>query len=986
MFEEQPGLPEQQKLEAEALAFWRDHNIFNKLRAQNRGGPRFSFLDGPITANNPMGVHHAWGRTLKDIYQRFWAMRGCDQRYQNGFDCQGLWMEVEVERELGFTSKRDIERYGIAEFVQRCKERVARFSEIITQESIRLGCWMDWGNSYYTHSDENNYAIWHFLKQCHRRGLIYPGTDVMPWCPRCGTGLSQQEMQEGYKEVVHPGVVVKFPLVGREREFLLVWTTTPWTLTANVACAVHPGIMYAKVQQEGDIYYLAASRAAEVLQANPLWKVEAAMLGEKLVGLRYAGPFDDLPQEAQAVSAHRVLPWHMVNETEGTGIVHIAPGCGQEDYDLGREHGLPAVAPIDEEGCFLSCAGRFHGKFALEANEEIVADLRARGLLYRCDDYHHRYPHCWRCGAEVLFRLVGEWFIAMDPWREEIMALARQVQWAPEWGREIELDWLQNMRDWMISKKRYWGLALPIWQCDCGWFDVIGSREELSERAAEGWGTYEGHSPHRPLVDAVRIRCEKCGQPASRVPDVGNPWLDAGIVPYSTMGYFDDRQEWDKWFPADLVIECLPGQFRNWFYALLAMSALLEGRKPAKAVVGHSVVVDERGEEMHKSKGNAVWFSEAADQMGADAVRWLCAAQPLTQPLHFGTGRADEVRAWLRTLWNVYHFFATYANVDGWPKSDTRLSRAQVSSASLDRWLQARSASAAREVVAALESFNPSRATSALLELLDGLSNWWVRRSRRRFWKSGSDTDKEAAYQTLHSALLTFSRLLAPFLPFTAEALYRKLIAPFSDHFPESVHLCEFPEAETRAENAALLEECAQSRQIIRLGRAARAETGIRVRQPLAAAFVFAPDWQEQHNFEQDILEELNVKRLEFVSEREHIGSVFAEETGIVVGLDTQLTDPLLLEGIARDLVRHIQTLRKQAGLRVEERIALWVDGRGSERVENAVREYAAYFMEETLANSVNSGQVPTSAARAQAKVAGELIDLALEKQKPDSS
>ncbi len=897
MFEKQPDLPNQQELEAETLAFWRDHNIFNKLRAQNRGGPRFSFLDGPITANNPMGVHHAWGRTLKDIYQRFWAMRGRDQRYQNGFDCQGLWVEVEVERELGFTNKRDIQRYGIAEFVQRCKERVARFSEIITQESIRLGCWMDWDNSYYTHSEENNYAIWHFLKKCHLRGLIYPGSDVMPWCPRCGTGLSQQEMQEGYREVVHPGVVVRFPLVGRVSEFLLVWTTTPWTLTANVACAVHPGLMYAKVRQEGEIYYLAAGRVAEVLQTNPPWKVDAEVSGEKLVGLCYTGPFDDLPQEEQAVSAHRVLPWQMVSETEGTGIVHIAPGCGKEDYDLGREHGLPVVAPIDGEGHFLPRAGRFQGKLASEVGGEIVSDLRASGLLYRCDDYRHRYPHCWRCGAEILFRLVDKWSIAMDPWRKEIMALARKVQWVPERGREIELDWLQNMRDWMISKKRYWGLALPIWQCNCGWFDVIGGREELRERASEGWETYEGHSPHRPWVDAVKIRCDKCGQPVSRIPEVGNPWLDAGIVPYSTMGYFDDRQEWEKWFPADLVVECLPGQFRGWFYALLSLSALLEGRKPTNTIVGHSLVVDERGEEMHKSKGNAVRFSEVADQMGADKVRWLCAAQPLAQPLRFGLGRADEVRAWLRTLWNVYHFFVTYANADGWPKSGAKPLGADIPASSLDRWLRARRASAATEVIAALESFNPPRATSVLLELLDDLSNWWVRRSRRRFWKSRSDADKEAAYQTLHAALLTFSRLLAPFLPFTAEALHRKLIAPFSDHFPESVHLCEFPEVKTHAEDATLLEECTKARQIIRLGRAARDENGIRVRQPLTRALIFAPPGQGQFmpfHFEQDILEELNVKRLEFVAEKEHIGSVFAEEAGLAVGLDTKTDRPPL--------------------------------------------------------------------------------------------
>jgi len=987
MFDEQPDLPDQQQLEAEVLAFWRAHDIFNKLRAQNRGGPRFSFLDGPITANNPMGVHHAWGRTLKDIYQRYWAMRGRDQRYQNGFDCQGLWVEVEVERELGFTSKRDIERYGIAEFVERCKQRVARFSQVITDESIRLGCWMDWAHSYYTHSDQNNYAIWHFLKQCHQRGLVYPGTDVMPWCPRCGTGLSQQEMQEGYREVVHPGVVVRFPLTEREHEALLVWTTTPWTLTANVACAVNPEATYVRARQGGELYYLAASRAAEVLHSRPPWQIEAEMRGRELVGLSYVGPFDDLAQEQDAVAAHRVLAWRDVTEAEGTGIVHIAPGCGKEDYDLGREHGLPVVAPIDAEGRFLPGAGRFQGTSASDAGDEVIASLRERGLLYRCDNYRHRYPHCWRCGAEVLFRLVDEWFIAMDPWREEIMALAREVRWVPEWGQEVELDWLRNMRDWMISKKRYWGLALPIWRCACGWFDVIGGCEELRERAVDGWGDFEGQSPHRPWVDAVKIRCADCGQLATRIPDVGNPWLDAGIVPYSTMEYFQDRAEWEKWFPADLIIECLPGQFRNWFYALLAMSAMLEGRAPVRGIVGHSLVVDERGEEMHKSKGNAIWFSQAADQVGADVIRWLSSAQPLAQPLRFGTSRAEEVRAWLRTLWNVYHFFATYANVDRWPQPGTTPRKVDaVSAAPLDRWLRARIAATSGEVAAALESLNPPQATSALLQLLDDLSNWWVRRSRRRFWKGGAGADKEAAYQTLHAALLTFARLLAPFVPFTAEAMYRRLAAPFADRLPESVHLCTFPMEEVASEDSALVEECAFARRIIGLGRAARSQAGIRVRQPLASAFVFAPGRRGQAalpHLEQDVLEELNVKRAEFVAHREQVGSVFAEEPDLAVGLDTRLDDALVLEGIARDLVRHVQTLRKQAGLRVDDRIHLWIEACGEDEVGRAVRTHSAYIMAEALAVSLNSGSVPADAFTTEPKASGRLICLALVKANP---
>ncbi len=982
MFEEQSGLPDQTELEKDVLAFWREQRIFEKLREKNRGGPRFSFLDGPITANNPMGIHHARGRTLKDLFQRYWAMRGYDQRYQNGFDCQGLWVEVEVERELGFTSKRDIERYGVAEFVERCKERVRRFSDLITQDSIRLGCWMDWEHSYSTDSETNNYAIWHFLKKCHQRGLVYRGADVMPWCPRCGTGLSQQEVQDGYRETAHPGVVVKFPLRAHADEYLLVWTTTPWTLTANVACAVHPEAAYARVRQGDGVYYLAAARAREILRQSERWRVEHELIGCDLVGIEYVGPFDDLPLAAEAARTHRVVAWKEVSEEEGTGIVHIAPGCGKEDYDLGRELGLPVVVPIDESGAFVSGTGRYKRKAASDAGDAILASLRERGLLYRVDEHTHRYPHCWRCGSELLFRLVDEWFIAMDPWREEIKRLAREVEWIPNYGREVELDWLTNMRDWMISKKRYWGLALPVWRCECGWFDVIGGKDELRERAAAGWEDFDGRSPHRPSIDRVKVNCPKCAELAARIPDVGNPWLDAGIVPYSTMGYFEDREEWERWFPADLVIECLPGQFRNWFYALLAMSAMLEGRKPVSTIVGYGLVVDEAGEEMHKSKGNAVLFSEAAGEVGADLVRWMSAAQPVVQPLRFGPASAMEASGWLRTLWNVYSFFATYANVDRWPMSDLPPTQPWTEQAApLDRWLSARLRRAVGKVNRSVECLDPAGASKEILWLLDDLSNWWVRRSRRRFWKSGDGEDKQAAYAALWRALHCVSRLLAPFVPFTAEALYRKLAAPFSGKLPESVHLCPFPRPDEFTENQPLLDGCARARAVIRLGRAARAEAGIRVRQPLAAAFVLDSDTAGRvgfRHFEQDVMDELNVKRIEFVSDRADLGDAIVEEASLAVRLDTRIDRDLRLEGIARDLVRHVENLRKRSGLRVEERIHLWVEPDGAGQVGSAVAEHAAYLRAETLAESLTAAEVPKEAQSAECRVAGARVRIGL--------
>ncbi|HYN98280.1 MAG TPA: class I tRNA ligase family protein, partial [Actinomycetota bacterium] len=552
--------------EHEVLEFWESSQAFDKLRAKTAGKPKWSFLDGPITANGFMGVHHAWGRTYKDAFQRYFAMAGHELRWQQGFDCQGLWVEVQVERDLGFKSKRDIEEYGIEEFIQRCKERVWKYSAIQTKQSIRLGMWSDWPNSYFTMSDENNYTIWSFLKRCHERGLIYKDLDAMPWCPRCGTGISEQERKEGYKVVTDTAVYVKFPLrpagagegltadgsagstlKNRDwpSESLLIWTTTPWTLPANVAAAVNPDLTYAKVKVGDDLVWVSKGSVAKLGKDA---EVVSEASGAGLVGRQYRGPFDEIPAAGKAVEAHRVIAWDEVADTEGTGIVHIATGCGKEDFDLGKTEGLPIVMPIDESGVYFDGFGFLTGRKASEVADDVIANLTGNGLLFNKERYQHDYPHCWRCGTALLFRAVDEWYIDMG-WRDEIKANVRKARWIPEYGEDLELDWLGNMGDWMISKKRYWGLALPIFQCDdrgCGWFDVIGGREELKERSVEGWEEFVGdpanpNTPHRPHVDKVKIRCEQCDCTASRILDVGNPWLDAGIVPYSTVGYNTDR-------------------------------------------------------------------------------------------------------------------------------------------------------------------------------------------------------------------------------------------------------------------------------------------------------------------------------------------------------------------------------------------------------------------------------------------------------------
>ena len=851
-------------LEREILAWWDENGIVAKYLKRNDGSDKkFSFIDGPITANNPMAVHHGWGRTYKDLWQRYKTMQGFKQRYQNGFDGQGLWIEVEVEKELGLNSKRDIETFGVDAFVNLCKERVVKFSKIQTEQSIRLGYWMDWDNSYQTMADENNYTIWHFLKVCHERGWIYEGADVMPWCPRCATGLSDHEIAtEGYKEIVHPGLFLRLPLRDRPKEALLVWTTTPWTLTANTGAYLHPDLTYAKVRTgEGEVLYLLKGRLS---QLKAQYEVLEEMPGKALVGLHYRGPFDELP--AQEGVDHRVVAFDMVSETEGTGIVHSAPGAGKEDFAISKEEGLAAIAPLDEFGVFIDGFGDFTGKSVFEVNEAIYDSLREKKLLYRLEEYSHRYPVCWRCGTELVFRLVDEWFISMKELRHMIADVTRKVQWIPEFGLERELDWLRNMDDWMISKKRYFGLALPFYKCECGHFEIIGSETELESRAVEGWDEFKGHSPHRPWIDAVKIECSECGRKVSRIRDVGDVWLDAGIVPFSTIGYRNNREYWREWFPADWISESFPGQFRGWFYSLLTMSTVLENTEPFRSIFTYATMRDEKGEEMHKSKGNAIWFDDAAEEMGVDSMRWVYSRHNPAANLIFGFGAADEVRRrFVIPLWNVYSFFVTYALIDQYdPRTPAPpLERRP----ELDRWIISELNVLVREVTDALDAYEPEVACRSTERFVEYLSNWYVRRSRRRFWKSDTDEDKLSAYATLYECLVTLVKLLAPFIPFMTEAMYQNLSAPLKagpvgsvNGESESVHLESYPVSDASAIDQRLSEATRLAMRLSSLGRAARSKAGIKVRQPLERALVNLQGLPEV--VVSQVREELNVKEV----------------------------------------------------------------------------------------------------------------------------
>ncbi|MDZ4688914.1 MAG: class I tRNA ligase family protein [Planctomycetaceae bacterium] len=1203
--------------EHEMLRFWQDRNIFARLRAQNTGKTAWSFLDGPITANNPMGVHHAWGRTYKDAFQRYWAMNGRELRYQNGFDCQGLWVEVEVEKQLGLGAKSEIEKFGVDKFVWECKKRVLKYAAIQTEQSVRLGYWMewdapkalrelgdaigtdriveftppkkptdsvrgtaeeivaklgnpDWGGSYFTFSTENNETIWTFLKKCFERGKVYRGHDVMPWSGKGGSAYSQMEVADGRRLTTHRALFVRFPIIAKEAqgllslgvapstpEHILIWTTTPWTLTSNVAAMVNPDLDYVQIQtkRDGAIYYFAKDnldfpRLAKEFKegfGRPEWgwpqgtpklktlgqifkeqggyETLGVIKGADMIGWRYEGPFDDLPAQASpggypieavrkpmlkrdatnssvdqslstdplermtpsGIDSHRVIDGGRdfkgspnVVAGEGTGIVHSAPGCGDIDHQIGRQMGLPSIAPLREDGTFGDGFGPFTGKVATapETVDLVIEELKRKHLLVAVEQYPHTYPFCWRTGDELVFRLVDEWFINMD-WRDEIMDVTRQIQWLPEsiQGQEREVEWLSNMRDWMISKKRYWGLALPIWinPNDPSDFDVMGSLAELKERAAPenggaGWNDFAGHTPHKPWIDGVKIKSEKTGAVLSRIPDVGNPWLDAGIVPFSTLGFNTHPDYWKRWYPADLVTECFPGQFRNWFYSMLSLSTMMQhGRtddpaekKPFKTLLGHRLVMNEAGKPMHKSDGTAIWFEEAAEQLGVDTMRWLYLQQNPATDLRFGTrhpdkkvtlqtmdgprettidgvptcavesGPADEVRRQvLLPLWNSYGFFINYARLDGF---DPRMAAVPFSERPhLDQWILTNLQDTIDKVRSGFEAYDTPAACQALAKFIDDLSNWYIRRNRKRFWRSrdAGDRDKLAAYQTLYAVLVTTTKLLAPLTPFLADRMYQNLVTTWDESAPESVHLCPFPVADAAWQSQELLAPMETAQKVVSAGHHLREAINQRVRQPLGELRVALANSQARQQVSELcalIADELNVKTVTVVDNlsdivkyryranpaslgkkhgkllgklreliptlpvatlnplrdglpvrvtvegmeielvREDVsedvdeapGWKSAAEGDVQIALSTALTPELLREGMARDFVRQIQQMRKDAGLEIEQRIRITYATDAAE-ANAAIAEWSDYIRGETLADALTAVEKPTA-------------------------
>lgn len=903
-------------LEKELLNHWYKDGIVDKYLNINKDSKEyFSFQDGPITANNPMGVHHAWGRTYKDLWPRFKNMQGFKQRHQNGFDCQGLWVEVEVEKELGFKNKKDIEKFGVDKFVELCKERVIKYAAIQTEQSKRLGYFADWDNSYYTMSDDNNYMIWHFLSVCHKNGWLYKGKDSVPWCPRCETAISQHEMlTEDYKESTHESIYMRFPINGTD-ENLLVWTTTPWTIPANIAIAVDKKIDYVLVEVDGLKYWLADEAKKRILVGLEYKEIKKVK-GKELIGLRYLGAFDYLPAVAEVSKSsdkfHIVIATNdlimPITTTEGTGMVHTAVSAGTEDFKLGKELGLPMIPVINDDASYIEGFDFLSGQNAKKNPRLILDYMEENKFVFKIEKYTHRYPACWRCKTELVWKVTDEWYISMDQGkptlREKMKKVTNKISWIPEFGLKREIDWLDNMHDWLISKKnRYWGLALPIWECKkCGNFEVLGSKEELKEKAVLGWNKFDGKSPHKPQIDEVKIKCSQCGEIVSRIEPVGNPWLDAGIVPFSTISkdnkskplYLTDRKEWEKWYPIDFITESFPGQFKNWFYSMIAMSTVLEDTNPFKKVLGFATALGEDGRAMHKSWGNSIEFNEAADKIGADVMRWMFVRQDPSQNLLFGYKLADETRRQFHLkLWNIYNFFVTYANTDKW-KPVKNIYSINV----LDKWILFRLDETIQEVTNSLELFDAHNASSEIEKFVDDLSLWYIRRSRDR-----KDSD---FFSTTHYVLITLCKLLAPFTPFLAELIYVNLTKE------ESVHLTDWPISHTlNKEDKKLITEMSKVREVAEKAHSLRKEKLIPVRQPLLELVVtgLKIELKDLHRL---ITDEINVKKVTFKDGKE-----------LKVELDTKITPKLEEEAKTRDLIRKIQNERKVLNVKIDQKIYL---------------------------------------------------------------
>jgi isoleucyl-tRNA synthetase len=999
------------QLELEVLERWRQRDVFAESLRQRADAPAWQFYEGPPTANGPPGIHHVLSRAFKDIFPRFRTMCGYRVERKGGWDCHGLPVELAVEAELHFTSKEDIERYGIERFNARCREKVlshVRDWEALTE---RIGFWIDFESAYRTLDPTYIESVWWALASIHERGLLYEKLKVVPYCPRCGTALSSHELGQpgAYQEVSDPSVYVRFPLREphgplQRGDELLIWTTTPWTLVSNAAVAVDPQLTYVRARADGHVVVLAQALVERVLGGQPAPEILDSFTGKELIGARYEPPFDFIAAEQYGPKGHTVLAADFVTAQDGTGLVHTAIAFGEDDFRLGEQEGLAIINPVRADGTYDERIGRYAGRWVKDADADLIEDLRARGRLLRAERYEHSYPHCWRCDTPLLYYAKPSWYIATSQIRDRLLAANEQVNWYPAHVKHGRFgNWLEGNVDWALSRERYWGTPLPLWRCAQDHVTAVASLQQLRELSGVAL-----EDPHRPFVDEVAFACPRCGAQAQRVPEVIDVWFDSGSMPFAQYGApHHDAGRFEEHFPADFICEALD-QTRGWFYSLLAVSTLLFDRSSYRNVVCLGLILDEQGRKMSKRLGNTVEPWEVIDRYGADALRWyLFTSKYPWDGYRFSMEAVGEaVRSFLLQLWNVYGFYVLYANATGSPRA--RPPGAERDAAQeLDRWIVSRLQACTQTVRERLEDFDATGAGRALAGFVDELSNWYVRRSRRRFWDGEAE-----AFATLRQCLVTVAKLLAPFCPFVADEIYDNLEAE-----KPSVHLCDFPVAGAREEEVE--RAMAVARETVRLGLAARGQTRLKVRQPLRAAAIVA-NGREREAIERLaplVREELNVRELRFVSEADELGQVelrpnyralgprfgrqmpqvaaavraldpartaatlragrsvaisiagaehelgpedllvsmrplegyqVEREGSHAVALELELDEDLIAEMRAREIVHHVQSARRQAGLQITDRIELSLDG--DPALLAAARAHEPYIASETLA------------------------------------
>lgn len=843
--------------------FWKSHDVFHKTMDQRKGGPEYVFYEGPPTANGKPGVHHVLARVFKDIFPRYKTMQGFHVSRRGGWDTHGLPVEIEVEKKLGFKVKQDIEAYGIDKFNALCRESAFAYIQEWERLTDRIGYWVDLETAYVTYKNEYIESVWSILKNFWEKDLLYQGFKVVPYCPRCGTPLSDHEVAQGYEETVDPSVFVRLPLVDEPGTSLLVWTTTPWTLPGNVAVAAHPDVDYVVVEHplpEGGVekLILAEALVEKVFHGEPV-KVVNRLKGKALKGKRYQPLYTFLPVQKQA---YYVVLADYVTTEDGTGFVHIAPAFGAEDMVVGLEHDLPLLMTVADDGTFIPAVRPWAGIFVKKADPLIIDELHNRGLLFRSENYTHTYPFCWRCGTPLLYYARPTWYIRTSQFKDRMVELNNTINWYPGHIKTGRFgNWLANNVDWALGRERYWGTPLPVWECvDCHHQHAIGSVAELSTLAGRD---LTGLDLHRPYVDEVMLNCPECGGKMKRVPELIDVWFDSGSMPYAQWHYpFENVEQFNQQYPADYICEAVD-QTRGWFYSLHAISSLLNDQVSFKNVVCLGLILDGNGQKMSKSRGNVADPWQVLNSNGADAMRWyLYTAGPPGQERRFSSDLVSEVlRNFTLTLWNTYSFFVTYANLDGWQPGEGQ----QPQYSDLDQWLRSTLHALVRDVTTAMENYDVLGATRPVEAFVDQLSNWYLRRSRRRFWKSESDGDKQAAYATLYEALVTVSKLLAPSMPFMAEELYQNLVAQMHPSAPESVHLAAWPTFEATLVDEKLNRDMALVMKLASVGHAARNKANRKVRQPLAEAAFSVGNAEEARVVQAyaDLLEdELNVKHV----------------------------------------------------------------------------------------------------------------------------